>query len=160
VGRGTTFRVYLPAATSAFENEAGSIAPATSRGDGELILVADDEESIRQLAGMILAGAGYRTLSASDGIEAAALFIANASEIKLVITDFDMPNLNGAGLASAIHAIDPAMKILAMSGLLSTSRTRKVRPETFATTSIAKPFDATTLLSMVAQLLDEPAEAP
>lgn len=159
VGRGTTFRVYLPASAPAAQVDGGTNAPAIAQGNGELILVADDEESIREMAGMILTGVGYRVLFASDGEEAVALFNAHASEIKLVITDFDMPKLNGAALAHAIHAIDPMMKILAMSGMASTTRVNEIQPETYAAAFIAKPFDAGALTAVVARLLAEPTRA-
>lgn len=160
VERGTAFTVYLPASIAGPEPGEQESAPLVFRGNNELILIADDEESIRQLAGMTLTRAGYRVLLASDGSEAAALFSENISEIRLVITDIDMPRLNGADLAQAIRAINPSVQILAMSGLSSADRMENFHPETFSSAFIVKPFDVPTLVATVSRLLAGPGTAP
>ena len=152
-GLGTTFRVYLPAAESAMISDTSTIPPFANEGKGELILVADDEISIRELVDVTLTHAGYRVMTAYDGAEAAVLFTAHAQEIALVITDLDMPILDGAGLARSIHALTPQMKILMMSGQESTSQAKDMLREQFATARIAKPFAIKTLKKAVHELL-------
>ncbi len=148
---GTTFRVYLPPEESAVAGDARASAPSAGSGRGELILFVDDEVLIRDTADAILRDAGYRVVTAADGYEATARFEARAAEIALIITDLDMPNVDGETLASAIHVFYPALKILAISGLAS--RGMKKKTLDFASAYLAKPFTAQALLHSVDQLL-------
>ena len=153
LGRGTTFRVYLPAAEGA-ASAADVVRPLPAvRGHGELILFVDDEQSIREVAETILTRSGYRVITACDGVEAIARFATHATDVALIITDLDMPLLDGTALASAIRRLDPTKKILAMSGLGSTSRLQKERTGEFASAFLAKPFTVDALLDSVAPLL-------
>ncbi|HVT73074.1 MAG TPA: response regulator [Lacunisphaera sp.] len=115
LGRGTTFRVYLPAERTA-ERIASAQPFAPAAGRRELILVVDDEHSIRDVATAILLKFNYRVLTANDGVDGWALFQAHAAEIRLVITDLDMPNLGGADFASRLISTNPAVKVIAMTG--------------------------------------------
>jgi two-component system cell cycle sensor histidine kinase/response regulator CckA len=153
VGHGTSFRVFLPATGSVAIGEGRTADQPAARGAGELILVVDDEETIRSVAAAILTEAGYRVLTAADGNEAIAKFMPHATEVALVISDLDMPNLNGAGLAQALHQMKPELKILAISGLTGTSRNSAVRPEEFAAGFLEKPFAIGALLNLVHCLL-------
>jgi PAS domain S-box-containing protein len=151
-GAGTDFQVYLPATMAAVTPDGGD-KPCAGRGHGELILLVDDESFIREAAGAILTNGGYEVIAASDGTAAAALFELRADEISLVITDRDMPSLDGAGLATIIRQRDPSMKILAISGLASSAAGRESLSCHFADAFLPKPFTAQTLLNAVAQLL-------
>jgi PAS domain S-box-containing protein len=154
-GEGTDFQVYLPATMAAVTAD-GADVPCAGRGHGELILLVDDESFIREAAGAILTHGGYEVIAACDGTAAAALFELRADEISLVITDRDMPSLDGAGLASVIRQRDPSMKILAISGLASSTAGRESVSCQFADAFLPKPFTAQTLLNSVAQLLAGP----
>jgi len=151
LNRGTCVRVFLPAAQSAIAGDGSAHALSSKRGRGELILLVDDEEFIRNLAGATLTRAGYRVVTAADGSEATWAFESNAAEIALVITDLDMPNVNGEALAGLIRAFKPQLRILAMSG--DGSRQTKANPTEFASAFMSKPFTAETLLTQVHQLL-------
>jgi PAS domain S-box-containing protein len=153
VGRGSTFHVYLPAAESAAVGPTAPVGGSAPRGAGELILLVDDEETIRAAGSAILTAHGYRVITAGDGSEGVAAFSAHADEIALVITDLDMPNLNGAGLARTLHHLKPDLKILAWSGLGGTSGDTSVRPAEFAAAFLMKPFAVTTLLKLIRHLL-------
>jgi len=159
VGRGTTVRVYLPAEHSSGDPQ-GTLAPsAASRGQGELILLVDDERSIREIARDTLRHAGYRVVVAADGAEAIRVYEAQRAEIALVITDLDMPLIEGAALATFLRGKNPALKILAMSG--SSSRSTQEKPCEFASAFMAKPFTVEQLLRHVGQLLHrDPAHIP
>ena len=151
-GRGTTFRVYLPAADvppnlGVVEN----IQAKGDRGNGELVLVVDDEPQIRDITAAMLARNGYRVLTAGDGAEAVALFATRSTEINVLITDMIMPNLDGAALASIALHLNPRVKILAMSGLSSAGRSGKM--ERFGGAFLFKPFKIQSLLSAVNGLL-------
>jgi PAS domain S-box-containing protein len=151
-GRGTTFRVYLPAADLSDVNHApGSDPPFVIRGNGELVLVVDDEVQIRDITAATLAHHGYRVLVAGDGTEAVALFAQRSDEISVVVTDLSMPNLDGAALANVVLHLNPAVKILIVSGLSSGARDPQLQRLNGG--FLAKPFKAEALLQSVHRLL-------
>jgi PAS domain S-box-containing protein len=152
-GRGTTFRVYLPAAeTTSRGDNPSSASPVAIRGSGQLILIVDDEKTIREVAAATLNHYGYRALVAKDGSEAVAMFATRSREIKMVITDISMPNLDGTILAGVVHKLNPAVKILAMSGHNSSTSSSQIKQ--FASAFLIKPFKTEDLLRTVQRLLD------
>ena len=117
-GRGTTFRIFLPAAeeSAATGSAAASAHPFHPRGKGELVLVVDDEVYVGDLINELLTMNGYRVLVARNGVEAISKFAPRAAEIALVITDLNMPELGGTDLARVLPRVNPAVKIIFMSG--------------------------------------------
>ncbi len=161
VGRGTTFRVHFPAAEISATGT-GDPAPvsAVSRGAGELVLVVDDEPGVRNLAAAILARHGYRVLTAADGAEAIALFAPRSKDIRVVITDLSMPNLDGAALAGVVQRINPAVKVIAVSGHQGGPGATAPAGPAFAQAFLLKPFRPEALLTMVHELLRAPPNPP
>jgi signal transduction histidine kinase/CheY-like chemotaxis protein len=158
-GWGTLFRVYLPAAN--VEEKTGTTSsahPFAARGNGELILIVDDEAQIRDITAAILSHHGYRVMIAADGTEAVALFAPRSEEVSILITDLSMPNLDGASLANVARRLNPNIKILAMSGLASGGLNNEMRR--FAGAFLVKPFKAQALLSTVNDLLHGTLAAP
>lgn len=150
VGTGTTFRVYLPA-----EQAAGSVLeaekrPAAAEGRGVRVLVVDDEEPICETVREVLSLLGYEVFTAHDGATAAALFFGRVQKFALVISDFDMPGLDGSELAHIIRLRHPGTRILAMSGLASPGLDR---PLSFGDGWLAKPFTVDALTQAVEDLL-------
>jgi two-component system cell cycle sensor histidine kinase/response regulator CckA len=157
-GSGTTFRVYLPVADVPAKKAAvDPVHPKSERGNGELILVVDDEPQIRDITAAMLARNGYRVLTAGDGAEAVALFATRKGEINVLITDLVMPNIDGAALANIAQHLNPSVKILAMSGLSSAGRSGKM--ERYAGAFLFKPFKIQALLDAVSGLLHPVAVA-
>jgi PAS domain S-box-containing protein len=154
VGRGSTFRVYLPALTSEVLPPGEGIPAAASKGQGELILVVDDDAAIRDIAGDILGKHGYSVLTGADGVEAVTLFKAHPGEFSLVITDIDMPRLDGVALAHALHLLQPDLPIIAMSGLSDSVHGTPDLPAAEAGFQgfIQKPFGPDELLAVVSRL--------
>jgi two-component system cell cycle sensor histidine kinase/response regulator CckA len=151
-GRGTTFRVYLPAAEVETIGRIINVEPPKrDRGNGELILVVDDEPQIRDITATMLSRNGYRVLTASDGAEAVAVFATRSAEISVLITDMIMPNLDGAALANIVQHLNPRVKVLAMSGLSSAGRGGKTAK--FGGAFLFKPFKIQSLLAAVSALL-------
>jgi len=99
------------------------------------VLVVDDNDDVRQVAILALGLSGHRTLAASDGLEALMVYSSCRCNIDLVLTDIDMPQMNGIDLASRVRALDPDRKILLMSGCC-TADTEGARRYPF----VAKPF--------------------
>jgi two-component system cell cycle sensor histidine kinase/response regulator CckA len=160
-GAGTTFRVYLPAVE--VKNIGGNvepIQPSTLEGNGELIVVVDDDARIREMTAAILSRYGYRVLTASDGTEAVAIFAARGSEISMIVTDVRMPNLDGAALANVVLHLNPSVKIIAMSGMGSGGLNSQM--QRYAGAFLYKPFKVEALLHTVHGLLhsESPAEKP
>jgi two-component system, cell cycle sensor histidine kinase and response regulator CckA len=153
-GRGTSFKIYLPAAEGIETEQLSPSARTVPQGKGELILVVDDESNIREMTFTMLTRNRYRVIVAADGAEAAALFAQRAAEIRLVITDIHMPNLDGATLGRALRRIKPTTKLLVMSGMASALTNRPNHtPEEFADAFLHKPFKPETLLTKVHELL-------
>lgn len=155
LGRGTTFRVFLPGVECETEITPESGAPKPPLGQGELVLVVDDDASIRDILSTILVKHGYRVLHCSDGFEALNFFTTHRSEIALVITDVDMPRLGGFGLARSLLQLRPDVRLIAMSGLSrrenqnsDLSEVRKI-----AHSFLLKPFRPEVLLDSVHQVL-------
>lgn len=148
-GRGTTFRVYLPPAERVLRENLPT--PVVPRGQGELVLVVDDVTSIRGLAETILTRQGYRVLLAADGTDALEKFIRTPG-IAVVVTDLDMPGLAGSALAGIVRRLNPAVKILAMSGL-DAAPTDPFQPRQFADAFLLKPFTAEQILTLTHHLL-------
>jgi CheY-like chemotaxis protein len=158
--RGTRFRIHLPATEGRPEGHgADSSHPFISRGNGELILVVDDEPNVRDITSTILARHGYRVLSAGDGTEAVALFAPRSNEIRLVITDVNMPYLDGAAVANVVRRINPDTKILAVSGMEDGAR-KMAQHHSFGNEFLLKPFKIEALLLTVHKLLESGKPVP
>ncbi len=114
---GTTFRVWLPVATDV-EAAAPPVEPTPlPRGNGELILVVDDEQANREMTARTLEAFGYRTLVAGDGVEALEHCAAQTDAISAVITDMMMPVMDGRALIDALRERAPSLAVIATSGL-------------------------------------------
>ena len=156
-GAGSSFRIFIPAAEGTTADGVNTPARPLPPGKGELILVVDDERHIRDMTMTMLTRNGYRVILAADGAEAAMVFAQRAAEIRLVITDLHMPNLDGAMLGRALRRINPAAKMLVVSGLSSALGNRPdYTPEDFADGFLHKPFKPETLLAKVHELLRGP----
>jgi PAS domain S-box-containing protein len=159
-GKGTKFQVFLPARLEPPEVTAANLAAELPRGHGELILLVDDEESVRVITKATLEQFGYRTLVAADGAEAVALYAARHAEIAVVLTDVTMPVMDGPVAIQVMRRINPAVRIIAASGLAisgDAARTIGLGAEHI----IQKPYTADTLLTVLRQVLggDEDAGA-
>jgi len=115
---GTRFRIYLPAGTSAATTGADDLpAPAVLRGQGQLVLVVDDEDAIRQVTRRALEANGYRVLVAANGALAVALFAQHIDRVDLVLTDMMMPVMDGPATILALRQIRPNVRIIGASGI-------------------------------------------
>jgi two-component system, cell cycle sensor histidine kinase and response regulator CckA len=157
VGRGTTVHLYLPATEDRVE-PAGP-APAGPGPTGRTILVADDEDGVREVAIRILDRAGYTVLAAANGEEALAVAGGYAGSIDAVLTDVVMPRMNGAELAAALRETRPATPVLYMSGYAAPLMTQQGLLEP-GVTVLGKPFTRAQLLDALGATLAAAAEAP
>ena len=119
VGRGTKFRVHLPAQTGQFSEVVEEVAAEMPAGHNELILVVDDEASVRQITRQTLEAFGYRVVLAGDGAEGIAVFASQGQEIALVLADMMMPVMDGPAMIHVLRRMNPKLPIIAASGLAS-----------------------------------------
>ncbi len=155
-GKGAEFLIYLPAVKDAAPATETKEQTALPQGQGELVLVVDDEPAITEVAKDILIRNGYRVLTASDGTEAMALVAQNQSKVHLVVTDIMMPFMDGVALVRGLRKLAPKVKIIACSGLASgasmTSKVEELR-RLGVSPIMHKPFTAQRLLVNVRNIL-------
>jgi two-component system cell cycle sensor histidine kinase/response regulator CckA len=153
VGKGTAFKVYLPAITTTETLKAQEHQHELPAGNGESILVVDDEDQIREMTKKSLETHGYRVITASDGKEAIALYSQHREEIKAVLMDMMMPVMDGPASIRELHKINHGVKIIAVSGLTEKDKLAKV-DETHIHAFLTKPYTAEKLLNTVNDILN------
>jgi CheY-like chemotaxis protein len=116
IGRGTEFKVFLPAVVESIEGEMPVARAALPIGKGELILVVDDETAILALAQSSLEAHGYKVLTAANGPSAIWTFSREHANVRLVIMDKSMPFMDGVATLTALRRIKPEVKVLVASG--------------------------------------------
>jgi PAS domain S-box-containing protein len=114
--KGTVFTIYLPAIARETNNGDTGENIVSLNGNGEYILVVDDEEPIREALETTLSQFNYNVMTAADGAEAIVVFLQNPDKIKVVITDMSMPVMDGIATIQALRKINPDIKIIASSG--------------------------------------------
>ena len=121
LGKGTVFQIYLPAKPEAEVSESASAANKVTalQGNNEMVLFADDEETIRKMGKVLLERLGYRTILAADGEEALNLYLQRHSEIDVVLLDMTMPKLTGKQVLQKILEHNPKACIITASGYTS-----------------------------------------
>jgi len=155
LGRGTKFRISLPAQTKQAAADTEFEESAPQRGAGELILVVDDEASVRQITQRTLEAFGYRVILASDGAEAVATYARQGAEIAVVLTDMMMPVMDGPETIIGLRKLNAKLPIIAASGLPASDHVAQ-----FASLGVQhflpKPYTAETMLKVLRQILGKP----
>ena len=154
LGRGTQFSVYLPAMHVAGETVEPNPDSLYPKGNGELILLVDDEANILQILKATLGKYNYKTLTASDGTEALALYAQNAGEISLVLTDMAMPFMDGAATIRALRRLNPILPIIAASGLSTNEQNSEIQ-NLNVDAFLSKPYTAEKLLTTISAVLQK-----
>jgi two-component system cell cycle sensor histidine kinase/response regulator CckA len=153
-GRSTTFTIYLPRVYVAESPAAqqAAVAAALPRGT-ETILLAEDEETVRDFAALTLRGLGYTVLVADNGAEALRQAAAHEGEIHLLLTDVVMPGAGGRVVAERLAELRPNLKVLYASGYTDDAMVRHgILSE--AMNFLQKPFTPAALTHMVREVLD------
>ncbi len=151
-GAGTSFHLFFPR-TGKTERGSESLAAASLRGGHETILVAEDDEMIRNLTRSVLGEFGYSVIEAQDGLEAVRLFDENRDRIGLLLLDVIMPRKNGKAAYDEIRAIRPGVKALFISGYSADMIDKEGILEK-GVSFISKPVSPTELLRKVRSVLD------
>ncbi len=152
VGKGTTFKIYIPAQDESSPEAAAELAAELPRGNQELILVVDDEAAVRQITQQTLEAFGYRVVLAADGAEAVAVFARRGAEIAVVLTDMMMPIMDGPATIQVLRRMNSKVRIIGSSGLTPhghVAHAHSLGLEHF----LPKPYTAETLLKAIKQVL-------
>lgn len=158
VGVGTTFSVFLPASQEKSGDAAKEEEPI-ARGNGELVLVVDDEPPIREALVRTLTANNFRVFTAEDGSDALALYFQRRSEISLVITDISMGQMDGVQLVRSLRKVDPNVRVIVSSGHMQ--KENVVVLEGLGVKSfLDKPYTAEKLLRSVQRALHAGSEEP
>jgi signal transduction histidine kinase/ActR/RegA family two-component response regulator len=153
LGKGTQFEIYLPRIMGRPEAVPAEKVEIPTSHAPKTVLIAEDEEAVRELTCEFLKSAGYEVLSASNGCEALALARATQQPIHALLTDLVMPRMRGPELATKLKAMRPQIKVIYVSGYLDYRQNAKefVEDAFF----IQKPFNRKTLVARMAELFKE-----
>jgi signal transduction histidine kinase/integral membrane sensor domain MASE1/ActR/RegA family two-component response regulator len=154
-GQGSTFKIYLPALAAGFtvHNELEKVE-SLIRGDGELVLLVDDEPVILKTTTQVLVAFGYRVIVAGNGVEALELVKLHRSKIGVVVTDMMMPVMDGRELVESLRNLEPDLPVITVSGL----KAEKAIAGTGVKYHLPKPYSADGLLSVLAKVLGKTVE--
>jgi len=155
VDKGTQFKIYLPRVWGVEDPISSREVPVSLPQGTETILLAEDEPSLRQLMARVLRTQGYTVLEATDGHEALTLAQANGAKIQLLLTDVIMPGLSGKTLAEWLGQVNPAVRVLFISGYINNNAVRDSmsKPGTFF---LQKPFNPLDLTKKVREAIEAP----
>ncbi len=153
--RGATFSLYFPAS----ERQAQAAAPAGEEAaplphGSETVLVVEDEEDLRELLASMLHDHGYGVLIARDGMEALERYRRHRDDIGLVITDMDLPKINGAAVSQSILSDAPRARIILISGFVEAALKEEILASGVRE-FVAKPYTLAQMLRTVRRVLDE-----
>lgn len=147
-GKGTEFKVYLPAQVACDTCQGERKESSLPSGRGELILVIDDEETVRELTKTTLESYGYRVVTAQNGLQGVARFRETPDEIKLLVTDTDMPHMDGMTAIRAIREIKPDLPCIIASGY-NPDLDQDDKNDSILLKSLEKPYSLDQLLVAV-----------
>ncbi len=151
-GKGTSFKIYLPRVEEALEAPSATSTPAELPHGSETILLAEDEQDVREITREFLALSGYTVLEAKDGIEALEAARNHMGKIDVLLTDMVMPGMSGRDLAAHLALLRRDIKVIFMSGYTEYSTTHYGGWDP-ATALLTKPFTRATLAQMVRDVL-------
>lgn len=151
-GHGTRFRVGFPAVARIGAPPSPGEGARLPRGEGESILLVDDEAPIRAVASTLLTSYGYRVTVASNGAEAMRLFLADPEQFDVLVTDLMMPVMDGVQLIQRVRELRPEMPVIASSGFHDESRRQSIDAERVSA-FLPKPYTTQSMLTMLRSVL-------
>jgi len=154
VGSGTKFTVYLPAArTSDGDSTSKTTHEAERIGGSDTILLVEDEQELRELAQQMLQSNGYKIISASNGLAALTEYEAHHSEIALVLSDIDLPEMTGPEAFLRLRKFNPQLKMILVSGFIDPSRKAQLL-EDGVKGFIQKPYTVDEMLKKIREVIN------
>jgi PAS domain S-box-containing protein len=156
-GIGSIFNIYLPLTDRKQEEQAITPAMEPKTGGSGTILLAEDDETVRELHTLTLSEAGYRVIAGSDGRDALRRFIAAGARADILVTDVIMPNMDGKSLYEAMCSLHPGMKVLFLSGYSAEILNQRGISEI---NLMPKPVLPSELMQRVREILTEGVNVP
>ena len=156
IGHGTTFNIYFPESDKAIvdeERRRDDELITGVPGGSETILFVDDEEEILAVGRKILAGLGYRVISAPDGKTSLEIYTDRGDQIDLVVLDYVMPGMGGREVFETLRQIDPDVRVLLSSGYSSNNQVAHML-KNGCKGFIQKPYDAVRMARKIREILD------
>ena len=151
-GKGTTFKVLFPASEAPLAEEARQPKAEDFRSSG-LVIVADDEPQIRTMARIILERMGFQVLQAADGLECLKVFKQHQGQVRLIVLDLTMPQMDGAECFRALRGLDPTVPVLLSSGFSEQNTMASFEGEGLAG-FLQKPYLVAALMAKVKEVLE------
>ncbi len=151
-GLGARFMIYFPATEDLKLHITPPEVPSRPRGRGEMILIVDDEDSMRDVTQRTLEAYGYTTQVASNGLEALTIYKEIGSRICLVLTDMMMPIMDGAELIQALKLLQPKVKIIGVSGIADHELVSQA-VDSGICNFLSKPYTLDVLLGSIKQII-------
>jgi two-component system, cell cycle sensor histidine kinase and response regulator CckA len=149
LGRGTTFKLYLPCSDTSADLESGASAPVAAPRGAETILLVEDEDAVRSLSRLALQASGYTVLEARNGQEGFFVAQQHAGPIHVLVTDVVMPRMSGRQLVELLAPVRPQMRTLYISGYSDEALSFETD-----TCFLQKPFTPMSLARKVREVLD------
>jgi PAS domain S-box-containing protein len=151
-GRGTEFKAYLPASEASEAQPASEANQSLPQGGGELVLVVDDESSVRQVTRKLLERNGYRVIEAAEGAEGITQYVAHQKEVQVVLTDLAMPVMDGPAFIRVLRRLNPQVRVIAMTGYQS-KLNMPADLGVLGQAHLSKPFTGPVLLQTLQRVL-------
>ncbi|HKS37500.1 MAG TPA: ATP-binding protein, partial [Verrucomicrobiae bacterium] len=152
IGSGTSFKIYLPATAQATELPAQAQPADVPQGQGEQILMVDDERVLLEMTKETLENYGYRVWMASHGADALSIYQRHRNQVAVVITDVMMPVMDGSALVRTLRDLDPDVKIICVSGLASEHKLAEI-DQSHVRAFLRKPFTTSALLTTLRRVV-------
>ncbi|HYE75706.1 MAG TPA: ATP-binding protein, partial [Blastocatellia bacterium] len=152
VGSGTTFKIYLPAQAHGQPKVSGELSLPLPKGQGEKILVIDDEPEVLKMTEEALKAYGYEVTALSQGSDAAEICRQGKDQFPIAVVDMMMPEMDGAATMKALRELNPHIKIIAVSGLTEGGKAQEAE-RAGADAFLPKPFVVDKLLQTIARVL-------
>ncbi|HTF43784.1 MAG TPA: response regulator [Terriglobales bacterium] len=154
LGKGTAFKIYLPRVDQPVESVAAAASVAEAPRGTETVLLAEDEQDVREIAREFLESGGYTVFEAKDGAEAIRIASQQNGTIDLLVTDMVMPGMSGQELAGRLQRLRKDLRVIFMSGY-SEHATAEVSPAAENMKLLTKPFSRNAILRLVRESLNE-----
>jgi len=158
VGKGTSFKIYLPRINQAQDHVGSPHAPAELPRGTETVLLTEDEQDVREIAREFLESGGYEVIEAKDGADAVRIAAQRHGKIQLLVTDMVMPGMTGQELAVRLQSEHPGLSVIFMSGYSEHAATEMADADP-SVRLLTKPFSRAALLRAVGEILHGTPEA-
>jgi PAS domain S-box-containing protein len=153
-GTGTRFEIYLPLVTDKTDQNREVQPRLPTRGEGQTVLLVEDEDAVRALASRILRKQGYEVLEASDGMEARRIAENYSGFIHILLTDVVMPRMGGRELVELLQPLRPGIRVLYMSGYTDDALVHHGVVSGGGTWFLEKPFTPEALVRKLREVIE------